>query len=45
MEFYFLGDMGSGEIYQYLVSSAIEKHIKEECSDAIMTCKCGKDIK
>ena len=30
LEFYILGDMGSGEESQYLVSSALKKHIKNK---------------
>jgi hypothetical protein len=44
MEFYILGDMGSGEIHQYLVSSAIEKHIKENNNENTFICGLGDNI-
>ena len=41
LEFYILGDMGSGETSQYLVSSAIEKHIK---NNKTFVCGLGDNI-
>ena len=44
-EFYILGDMGSGEKSQYLVSSAIEKHIKKNIkNDKTFICGLGDNI-
>ena len=41
LDFYILGDMGSGETSQYLVSSAIEKHIK---NNKTFVCGLGDNI-
>ena len=45
IEFYILGDMGSGEKSQYLVSSAIENHIKKNIkNDKTFICGLGDNI-
>tara|TARA_B100000214_G_C23967566_1_gene628522 strand:- start:222 stop:1076 length:855 start_codon:yes stop_codon:yes gene_type:complete len=41
LDFYILGDMGSGETSQYLVSSAMEKHIK---NNKTFVCGLGDNI-
>ena len=41
LDFYILGDMGSGETSQYLVSSAMEKHIK---NSKTFVCGLGDNI-
>ena len=40
IQFYILGDMGSGEDSQYLVSYAMEKHIQQNI-DGVKTFVCG----
>ena len=41
LQFYILGDMGSGEISQYLVSNALQNHIKNKKT---FVCGLGDNI-